>query len=214
MAPGRRGRPAGSTKNKTSTSSSNPQQRISFGGPNAANKITKPSTLAGSGSNNAGKDGKKGKLSPSQQKVVKEVVELQQEEDEAEAQVVEEKEEATAAAATTAQEDQHLPLPQRHKHAARGPGPAPGPQAADPADETDALAAKVSEAQIRRFWAGKEASRIVGRVHQGGVGLHEKVLREWDLSSQFGVCHPLLPRPRPLAPFPFLFSFLLLADGG
>jgi len=34
------------------------------------------------------------------------------------------------------------------------------------------------------------------RVHQQALGLHEKVLREWDTSSQYGVCSfYLFPNP-------------------
>ena len=34
------------------------------------------------------------------------------------------------------------------------------------------------------------------RVHQQALGLHEKVLREWDTSGQYGVCPSyLFPSP-------------------
>ena len=49
-------------------------------------------------------------------------------------------------------------------------------------------ASKVPQAQIRKYWQMKEEARIAPRVHQQGLGVHEKVLREFDLSYQFGVC--------------------------
>lgn len=45
----------------------------------------------------------------------------------------------------------------------------------------------VSEAQIRRYWQGKEEERIAPRVHQTGLSVEEKVLRHFDLSTQYGV---------------------------
>jgi len=55
-------------------------------------------------------------------------------------------------------------------------------------------AAKVSEAQVKRYWKAKEEERIAPRVHQGGLGVGEKVLREFDSSCQYGV-RPLNPPP-------------------
>jgi DNA polymerase delta subunit 4 len=48
-------------------------------------------------------------------------------------------------------------------------------------------ASKVSEAQINRYWRAKEAARKAPRVHQSDLSVHEKVLREWDMSGQYGV---------------------------
>jgi len=48
-------------------------------------------------------------------------------------------------------------------------------------------ARKVSDAQIKRYWQDKESQRLVPRVHQEDLGLHEKILREWDMSGQYGV---------------------------
>ncbi len=41
---------------------------------------------------------------------------------------------------------------------------------------------------MKRYWRGKEDERIAPRVHQGGLSVDEKILRHFDLSSQFGVC--------------------------
>ncbi|CAL3962492.1 unnamed protein product [Diplocarpon coronariae] len=47
-------------------------------------------------------------------------------------------------------------------------------------------AARVSEAQIKRYWRERENERITKRVHQEGLGLEEKILRLFDMSSQYG----------------------------
>ena len=57
--------------------------------------------------------------------------------------------------------------------------------------DEEARARRVSDAQVKRYWRKKEEARIVPRVHQEGLSLEEKVLREWDMSGQYGVS-PLL----------------------
>ncbi|KAG0651754.1 DNA polymerase delta subunit p12 [Hyphodiscus hymeniophilus] len=47
-------------------------------------------------------------------------------------------------------------------------------------------ARKVTDAQIRRYWRDREAERRAPRVHQGDLSIEEKILRLWDMSSQFG----------------------------
>lgn len=47
-------------------------------------------------------------------------------------------------------------------------------------------ARKVSDAQVRRYWREREAERRAPRIHQGDLGVEEKVLRLWDMSSQYG----------------------------
>lgn len=49
-------------------------------------------------------------------------------------------------------------------------------------------ASKVTDAQIKRYWKEREAERKAPRVHQGDVSLEEKILRLFDMSSQFGPC--------------------------
>ncbi|KAI9803404.1 MAG: hypothetical protein M1833_000923 [Piccolia ochrophora] len=49
-------------------------------------------------------------------------------------------------------------------------------------------AEKISEAQLKRYWQAREAERKAPRVHQQDLGIHEKILRHFDLSSQFGPC--------------------------
>lgn len=48
-------------------------------------------------------------------------------------------------------------------------------------------AARVSEAQIRRYWKEREAERRAPRVHQQELRVEEKILRLFDMSSQYGV---------------------------
>lgn len=48
-------------------------------------------------------------------------------------------------------------------------------------------ASKISEAQIKKYWREKENQRKVRRVHQEDLTIHERVLREWDISAQYGV---------------------------
>ncbi|KAK1066589.1 hypothetical protein LTR33_011565 [Friedmanniomyces endolithicus] len=55
------------------------------------------------------------------------------------------------------------------------------------ADE-EALARSVTESQIKLYWRQKESPRLAPRVHQEGMTVYEKVLREWGMSGQFGPC--------------------------
>lgn len=59
------------------------------------------------------------------------------------------------------------------------------PTAARPQAEIKADA--VTDAQVRRYWRAIEAEGMSRRVHQEGLDLAEKVLRHFDVSSQFGV---------------------------
>lgn len=61
--------------------------------------------------------------------------------------------------------------------------------------EAELKAEKVSEAQIKRYWKGVEAARISKRVHQEDLSQAEKVLRYFDVSSQYGPCIGI-PRAR------------------
>ena len=71
-------------------------------------------------------------------------------------------------------------------------------------DEIDEKARKVPTTQVKAYWKAKEDERKAPRgmpyspssiyqtnslqVHQQGLTLHEKVLRHFDLSSQYGPC--------------------------
>lgn len=63
--------------------------------------------------------------------------------------------------------------------------PAPAPVIRSPFEiEADVI----SDAQIRQYWRSIEAQSRSRPVHQEGMGLGEKVLRHFDVSSQFGPC--------------------------
>lgn len=49
-------------------------------------------------------------------------------------------------------------------------------------------ARKISANQIHQYWRNKEAERLAPRVHQQDLSTHEKILREWDMSGQYGPC--------------------------
>jgi len=62
--------------------------------------------------------------------------------------------------------------------------------AATDKSEAEQRAAKISDAAIARYWGGIEAARrakAVHRKHVEGLGTGEKVLRYFDVSSQYGV---------------------------
>jgi DNA polymerase delta subunit 4 len=75
----------------------------------------------------------------------------------------------------------------------------PEPEAEPEVVKTDEelRAEKVSEAGIKTYWKGIEAERKHPRLHQQDLSVHEKVLRYFDVSSQYGVsqahCHSLIP---------------------
>ena len=54
--------------------------------------------------------------------------------------------------------------------------------------EAELKAEKVSNASIERYWKKLEAERLSKRVHQEGLTTADKVLRYFDVSSQYGVC--------------------------
>jgi DNA polymerase delta subunit 4 len=51
-------------------------------------------------------------------------------------------------------------------------------------------ARKMSDAAIKKYWAAKEKERVAPRVHQEDLSLHEKILREFDMSGHYGVSYP------------------------
>ncbi|ROW08593.1 hypothetical protein VPNG_06184 [Cytospora leucostoma] len=53
---------------------------------------------------------------------------------------------------------------------------------------TEARAENISDAQVKRYWKGVEDARLAKRVHQDELSLPEKVLRYFDVSSQYGPC--------------------------
>jgi len=49
-------------------------------------------------------------------------------------------------------------------------------------------ARRISDAAIKKYWAAKEKQRRAPRAHQGTLSLHEKILREFDMSAHYGPC--------------------------
>ena len=57
--------------------------------------------------------------------------------------------------------------------------------------EAEVKALKITDAQVKRYWNNLEAQRKAKRVHQEDLTVSEKVLRYFDVSSQYGVCQDL-----------------------
>jgi DNA polymerase delta subunit 4 len=66
------------------------------------------------------------------------------------------------------------------------------PRSTDPSDDYEKRAIKVSNAQIKKYWQAKENERKCPRVHQQGLDVSEKILREFDMSGQYGVSQECL----------------------
>lgn len=63
------------------------------------------------------------------------------------------------------------------------------PQEEEPAEKSEAelKAEKIGDAQIRSYWKSVETQRKAPQVHQQGLDVSERVLRYFDVSSQYGV---------------------------
>lgn len=55
-------------------------------------------------------------------------------------------------------------------------------------NDEETRARKIGEKAIASYWAAKERARKAPRVHQQDLSTGEKVLREWDMSGQYGPC--------------------------
>ncbi|KAF4551497.1 DNA polymerase delta subunit 4-like protein [Elsinoe fawcettii] len=65
----------------------------------------------------------------------------------------------------------------------------PEVEAQDPDEAADdAIALKLPVSKIKLYWAEKERARKAPRVHQEHLPISEKILREWDMSGQYGPC--------------------------
>lgn len=63
--------------------------------------------------------------------------------------------------------------------------------------DAELRAERISDAQINKYWQSIEKQRIAPRVHQEGLSVSEKVLRYFDVSSQYGVCISSVFLPKP-----------------
>lgn len=74
----------------------------------------------------------------------------------------------------------------------------------EPKPQAEVRARKVTDAQVKKYWREVEGARIAKRVHQEELSLGEKVLRYFDISSQYGVSQAshlnYLAAPRPTGP--------------
>ncbi|KAM7201184.1 DNA polymerase delta subunit 4 [Naviculisporaceae sp. PSN 640] len=64
-------------------------------------------------------------------------------------------------------------------------------KAAEPKSEAELKAAKISDAAVNKYWNKIESSRMARDVHKKhgeGLTVGEKVLRYFDVSSQYGPC--------------------------
>ncbi|KAI2632518.1 DNA polymerase delta, subunit 4-domain-containing protein [Hypomontagnella submonticulosa] len=64
----------------------------------------------------------------------------------------------------------------------------PEPEPKAEVSEAELRAGKISNRQIDQYWRKLERERIAPRVHQSDLTVAEKVLRYWDVSSQYGPC--------------------------
>lgn len=72
----------------------------------------------------------------------------------------------------------------------------PEEESAVPRTDAELRAEKITSAQLAKYWKKIEGQRKAPRVHQQDVTLGEKILRYFDVSSQYGVS----PAPRSAAP--------------
>ncbi|KAH8160473.1 hypothetical protein CIB48_g7771 [Xylaria polymorpha] len=54
--------------------------------------------------------------------------------------------------------------------------------------EAELRADEITDRQISRYWRNVESERRTKRLHQEDLSLAEKILRYWDVSSQYGPC--------------------------
>ncbi|KAJ5497467.1 hypothetical protein N7463_009454 [Penicillium fimorum] len=57
-----------------------------------------------------------------------------------------------------------------------------------PLSEEDKRALKLNKQDIWRYWRAQEQTRKAPSAHQQGMDVEEKILRHFDLSSQYGPC--------------------------
>lgn len=169
------------SRRKTSSTAARAQQTLAFG-PHS-NKVTKPSLPAAA----AGK--KTPSLTPTDsERLQKAVVDISTTGPEEEEEV-----------------DEYPPRPEEQLTESpraltlRGQGAA-AKAAEDVKSAVEEKGVKVSEAQVKRYWKSKEEERIAPRVHQRGLNVNEKILRHFDLSSQYGVSQQPSPHSPTLPP--------------
>ncbi|KAJ5295781.1 hypothetical protein PENANT_c001G07709 [Penicillium antarcticum] len=66
--------------------------------------------------------------------------------------------------------------------------PQPTVEKPAPTSEEDKRALKLNKKDVWRYWQSQEETRKAPRIHQQGIDVEEKILRHFDLSSQYGPC--------------------------
>ncbi|KAK5449764.1 hypothetical protein LTS15_008335 [Exophiala xenobiotica] len=163
-------------KAKGATASSNAQSRLSF---NNSARVTKPGTRQDDAVKKAAS-----KLSdPAQAQIEDEVKVTVTPEAEAEP------EEATEVQITPEPESKKVDVAIRESPLKpKTTNPKTKKNTVPSKDERELAAEKVTDAQLRKYWRAEEDSRLAPRIHQESLSLHEKILRHFDLSSQYGPC--------------------------
>ncbi|KFZ11221.1 hypothetical protein V502_07673 [Pseudogymnoascus sp. VKM F-4520 (FW-2644)] len=72
----------------------------------------------------------------------------------------------------------------------------PAPASASALTPEEEAADKVPHSQVLKYWRAKEAERLAPRIHQEGLSTEEKILRYFDMSSQYGPCVGIPRRKR------------------
>ncbi|CAG8086889.1 unnamed protein product [Penicillium salamii] len=57
-----------------------------------------------------------------------------------------------------------------------------------PHTEEDKRALELNKQDIWRYWRTQDETRLAPPAHQEGIDMEEKILRHFDLSSQYGPC--------------------------
>ncbi|KAL8833548.1 MAG: hypothetical protein Q9170_004203 [Blastenia crenularia] len=166
MPSGRRGRPAGSTNNKPRAA----QSTLAFG---RNNKITKPTPPPSSSSRKASKPISDKQLEDVA-KIIEEEVPTPRKKDEEEDVQLEDQEVVNEDAALKEGRAMAVAMREREKVVE--------------VDEAERKAKGVSDTAVKRYWREKEGERKAPRVHQQQLSTEEKILRHFDLSSQYGPC--------------------------
>ncbi|KAL9000086.1 MAG: hypothetical protein Q9169_001161 [Polycauliona sp. 2 TL-2023] len=164
MPPSRRGRPPGSTNNNPRAA----QKTLAFGRNN--NKITKPSLPPPSSRkvSKAAKDADTTTPPPAASEVAKieDIVNTEEVKAEPDADLVDEDPSLVEGRKMAIRTDVRKGEKDIMEEKARG----------------------LSEAAVKKYWREREGERKAPRVHQTTLTLHEKILRHFDLSSQYGPC--------------------------
>ncbi|KAL8853254.1 MAG: hypothetical protein Q9221_001865 [Calogaya cf. arnoldii] len=175
MPPARRGRPPGSTSSQNNPRAA--QQTLAFG---RNNKITKPS-LPHPSSKKVSK-AKSGDVTPPAASEVAKIEDVPIEEAKEEPENAEVVDEVPTLAA---RRERGMAIRSSTEVRKRGDD---GMKMAVKDDVMEEKAKRVTDTAVKRYWREREGERKAPRVHQKDLSLHEKILRHFDLSSQYGPC--------------------------